>query len=290
MFAVISGLGGKTWEPVHRFCETAALPCLFPNIDLPVDAEQDFYPVYFSRGVLLEAQLIAHDLLGRVSTAQPARVIQVYRANDIGVAAARALQENPGLRGMKVETRVLPAGGAAADVSAALRDLHPHDELVLWLRPADLAALPARLPPIAHVLASGIMANLENAPLSAEWRTVTRLAYPFDPPDQRAVRMNYPLGWFKVRRIPVVAERVQSDTYLACGIVVETLNEMLDSFVRDYLIERIEVMLSHRLITGYYPRQGLAPGQRFASKGGYLMRFAGPQGIKLIADGEWTVP
>ncbi len=55
VFAVISGIGRRTWEPVHRFCQSEAIPCLMPNIDLPVTAESDFYPVYFSRGVLLEA-------------------------------------------------------------------------------------------------------------------------------------------------------------------------------------------------------------------------------------------
>jgi len=59
VFAVISGVGGKTWVPVHEFCEQAQVPCLFPNVDLPVDAEQDFYDVYLSKGVRLEAQLIA---------------------------------------------------------------------------------------------------------------------------------------------------------------------------------------------------------------------------------------
>jgi hypothetical protein len=56
---VISGIGGRTREPVHRFCQGESIPCLLPNIDLPVVAEQDFYPVYFSRGVLLEADVIA---------------------------------------------------------------------------------------------------------------------------------------------------------------------------------------------------------------------------------------
>ena len=56
VFAILSGLGGRTWAPVHRFCEAAALPCVLPNVDLPVVAEQDFYSVYFSRGVLLEAR------------------------------------------------------------------------------------------------------------------------------------------------------------------------------------------------------------------------------------------
>jgi hypothetical protein len=87
-----------------------------------------------------------------------------------------------------------------------------------------------------------------------------------------------------------VAERVQTDTYVACGILAETLNEMLDSFVRDYLVERVEVMLGHRMVNGYYPRLSLAPGQRFASKGAYLVRFADQAGTTLVADGDWTVP
>jgi hypothetical protein len=88
----------------------------------------------------------------------------------------------------------------------------------------------------------------------------------------------------------VVAERVQTDTYLACVILSETIGHMLDSFVRDYLVERVEVMLSHRLVNAHYPRLGLAPGQRFASKGGYLARFTQPRGPQLVADGDWVAP
>jgi hypothetical protein len=72
--------------------------------------------------------------------------------------------------------------------------------------------------------------------------------------------------------------------------VSETLNHMVDTFVRDYLVERIEGMLEHRIITGYYPRLTLAPGQRFASKGGYVVHFAEPKGTRIIADGDWIVP
>jgi len=35
VFAVISGLGGRSWAPVHAFCERAALPCLFPTSRRP---------------------------------------------------------------------------------------------------------------------------------------------------------------------------------------------------------------------------------------------------------------
>jgi hypothetical protein len=133
------------------------------------------------------------------------------------------------------------------------------------------------------------MAGLERAPLPAAWRGPARLSYPFDLPAQRRVRLDFPLGWFKVRSLPLVAERVQVDTYLACAILSETLGHMLDSFVRDYLVERIEALLGHRLVNGYYPRRGLAPGQRFASKGGYLVRLD-PGAAGVVADGPWIVP
>jgi hypothetical protein len=65
---------------------------------------------------------------------------------------------------------------------------------------------------------------------------------------------------------------------------------MADSFVRAYLVEQIQGMLEHRIITGYYPHLTLAPNQRFASKGGYLAHFSDNRGTQLIADGTWTVP
>jgi len=34
----------------------------------------------------------------------------------------------------------------------------------------------------------------------------------------------------------------------------------------------------------------LGPGQRFASKGGYVVRFADATGTRVVPEGEWTVP
>jgi len=134
------------------------------------------------------------------------------------------------------------------------------------------------------------MGGLERAPLPAGWREGARMAYPVDLPGQRVARVDYALGWFRIRKIPVVEQKVQVDTYLACGVMSETLNHMVDAFVRDYLIERIEMMLDHRALTGFYPRLTLAPGQRFASKGGYIVRFSDREGAKITPVSEWLTP
>jgi hypothetical protein len=290
VFAVISGIGGNNWAPVHRFCEAQSLPCLFPNVDLPVVAESDFDNLYLSRGVLLEAQLLARELKEQLGKSNLHRVLQVYRSADVGRKAAAALSASLTDAGLTITDRPLAAGAGARELGAALRASGAADALVLWLRPNDLAALgplPSRL---SLVLMSGRMGGLERAPLPSEWRGITRMAYPFDLPERRRVRVDYPLGWFSIRKIPVVEEQVQTDTYLACGIISDTINHMADTFVRDYLVERIEEMLEHRLVTGYYPRLALAAGQRFASKGGYIVRFADPSGRRIVATSDWITP
>ena len=116
------------------------------------------------------------------------------------------------------------------------------------------------------------------------------MTYPYELPNRRATLLNYPIGWFKVHNLPILDERTQVNTYIVCSILVDTFGQMLDNFVRDYLVERLEATLDSRLVVGYYSRLGLAPGQRFASKGGYLVRFTGPSGIQIAPTSDWVVP
>src|SRR5258708_17356659 len=109
VFAVISGLGGKTWARVHHFCEQATLPCLFPNVDLPVVAEKDFYSLYLSQGVLLEAQLVARRLGDAKIVPTAGRIVQIYRVGDIGEPAAKALAKAGTAGGYRIPDDALRA-------------------------------------------------------------------------------------------------------------------------------------------------------------------------------------
>ena len=288
VLAVISGLGGRTWAPVQAFCEKEEVPCLFPNVEAPpADANRDFYSLYFSKGVLLEAGLIAHGI-AKLGPGKP-RVDQIYRGGDSGEAGAATLATALGRLGIHVTNHVLSRRASGRAVVQAARKSTNASALVLWLRPPDIAALEDLGQPNATVFMSGLLGGLEHAPLPASWRSQTYLAYPFDLPENRRINIDFALGWFRIRQIPVVDLQVQADTYLACGLLAETLSHMADTFVPDYLVERMQGMLDHRIITGYYPRLSLAPGQRFASKGGYLIHFPEP-GVQLATKQDWLVP
>lgn len=290
VWAVISGIGGAHWRPVHEFCESEALPCLLPNVDLPVDLEGSFYTLYYSRGVLLEADLIAERLRGEASARL--RVRQIVGHDERGAAAAQELERVLAGSSLSIRTERLAAGDPAGPGRDTLaRMAQDADVVVLWLDADELRSLADPVPAgVKSVFASGLMGGLEGAPLSPSWRMQVRMTYPFDLPQSRRTRLSFAERWFKMHDIAARDERILVDTYLACSIASEAVGHMQDTFTRDYLLERIEDLISHRLVTGYYPRLGLAQGQRFASKGGYIVRFVSTPDSGIAAESEWLTP
>jgi len=292
VLAVVSGMGNANWAPVQEFCDAHGLPCLFPNVDVPIDDERYYYSLFFSRGLPLEAALIAGTIVDHgPDGVAPTAVIQVFRDGDSGQAAAAALQQELSTHGIRVGNIVVPAGQGGAAVAEALRTADRSVPWVLWLRSPDLAALGDVGAAPATVYVSGLLAGLENAALRDDWKPRVRMAYPFELPERRAVRLRYPENWFAIRKIDIVDEPMQVDTYLACGMLAETLSHMADNFSQALLVEMLQMAIEKRLFnTGYYPHLTLGKNQHFASKGGYMVRFADAHGSRLVADGGWVVP
>jgi hypothetical protein len=286
VFALISGVSEGTWEPVQRFCERLGLPCWFPTVDLPVVTGTDYYTAYFSGGVVLEAQVLARRLLDeRLAT----RVVQIRSAEEAAAGAARALRKALESSGIRIEERVLRKVDSA-ELREALADVGSSEAVVFWLRGRDvaqLAGVPARG---ARAYFSAILAQGEHAPLPPAWKTQARILYPFELPEKRRAKTTRFHAWLKTRNLKLVDERLQADTYLASLLMAEKVEEMLESLYRDYLLERAESILSERLPTVIYHRLSLGPDQRFASKGGYIARFASPDSSVLVAETSWIVP
>jgi cytochrome c len=282
-FALVSGISDGEWAPVHDFCERWGVPCWFPTVDLPVAAEDDFYSLYFSGGVALEAQLLASQL------PQPElkRVIQLRGGDGAAAGGARALAAALANSGLRVEERAI-AGLDAATLRAALVDTTSADAVVFWLRPADLARLAEVPVPRARVYFSTTLAGDDPAQFPLAWRAQAELVEPFALSAERRANLSRFHVWLRTRGLELVDERVQSEAWLACQLLAEKIDEMLETLTRDYLIERAEAFVSMHMTTGLYHRLSLGPAQRFASKGGYLARFA-PDGA-IVAASDWTVP
>lgn len=357
VFAVLSGVGGGQWAPIHAFCEARELPCWFPSVEAPpVTAGQDFYSLYFSAGVDLEAEVLA----GRLQAHPLRRLVQVHLGDAVGVQGASRLAarleqhaKSRGLPPLDVRTVALPGGQGAAALRAALTralaNLQPDEAVMLWWPEDRLDVLDAVQPPAGPKFLSARMAPLAAERLPSAWRLPgSTVVYPFQPPQKRHATLFHMHAWLKERGLAVRDEVLQSEVFFAVSYFADTLTDMLDNLHRDYLVERAENMLSVRegqksedeareLIsakhqkapggggsqgatarlsmtgvrlaeertprplpgrradvdvkregTSIYPRLSLAPGQRFASKGAYLLGFTTSGAPETHP--EWIVP
>lgn len=289
VFAVLSGLGGGEWAPVHRFCAEAGVPCLLPNTDVAGAEEESFYSFYFSRGVRLDALVLARHLAEQ--GAGHRRVVQVSRPYGAGMAAAAAMREALNGTPLRVEDRALPAEGERA---AWLVGLGPGDALVLWLAEADVVALlrdgqwPSGGP---AVFFSGSLAPPERLP-AGEWRAAARFVHALEVPGRLERRIGLGLGpWLARLALRLEDARLQGHTLAACVVLTEALTRLRGVWLRDYLVETIEAgMAAHAAETVLLPRFAFGPGQRFASKGAYLGRYADSRSSLLVIEPGLIVP
>ncbi len=287
VFAVISGLVEAPWDPVGQFCEQNRLPCLFPNNELPSLAAQN-YSLFFNRGVALEGSVAARYLQQQSGVK---KTVQLHSKKPGGRVPAEAF--TAAFNSAMVDT--YPFAGEKALQSRfaqLLSNQPPVDQLIIW--PADqIAATWQQLidnPTVAKriILPS---AALEQQPVTLPAALKERLyfVYPYELPSAYHPRTFRVRGWMRSRRLTLNYPRLQMNTYYALTTVQYGLDHIVDQFSRDYLLEFIEHEAENSLNPGTFPRLSLGPGQRFASKGAYVVQIKADSD-EIEPSSEWIVP
>ena len=272
VFAVLAGVGGSHWQPIHNFCEKLEVACLFPNTNLPTIREGDFYSVYFSKGLTLEAEALA-EFLRTDQAHHHTRIVQVYRDEPQGNIPATALRQvmqvNGGI-GLK-DYPIAPKEKIDTTFWRRLMKTERPDSLVLWLSEQDLSSLELSGPlPHAvylsgHLLKGQLPTSLKPPPnkvyLVSPWSTQQSR-------DERFTRMQ---AWMETENLTVTDELLQGNVLWLLWLVDDAVEQITDHFSPDYLIERIEDMMGNLGNSSLYPRISLGPGQRFAAKGCYIL-------------------
>ncbi|HKI04801.1 MAG TPA: SCO family protein [Thermoanaerobaculia bacterium] len=316
VFVLLSGIGVGEWRPVHDFCERQEVPCLFPNTDLPVVSPPGAYALYLSPGLTVEAEALARRLgedeglqglqgqqrrqrdrdlqslqslrsLQSLPVPMPGRVVQVYR--EAGRVPAQALRNAL----PSVTERAVPSGEALTPAfwQRLVRETRP-DVLVLWLGPEDAASLGPAEDAFAGVrqlvFSYSLLEEAEPA-IPAGLRRKAWLTWPFALPGQDEPLAYRVRAWMRARRVEPAHERLQLDTWFALAVTDHSLVHLVESFSRDFFVESVEEETENALSPGVFPSLSLSPGQRFASKGSYVVRLAdGATGVEAV--GGWIVP
>ena len=310
VFAVLSGVGGAEWRPVHRFCEQNRIPCVLPVIEVAPDGDPSFYAVYFSPGVPLEARLLARYWSdeARAGKGAPERVVQVF-ADVTGKEAANALEAALGDLGVKSMLRRLRPTVPAA----ALDTVDADTTLVLWLRPPEIEQLVQAMPDgpgAGEVVVSALLAPPESTLLPPAWKARLTFVSLFDDLGVQGELAKLRLRrWLDRNGIPHGENlRPQADAYAACYLFAKALAEISGQEVRrpsvplgrEHVLEMLETLVdkysdgttqvdpdSH---VALYGRMSLGPQQRMAVRGGALLRYASPDSDRLVPGSDRIVP
>jgi len=292
VFALVSGITTGAWQPVHAFCEQGEIPCLFPNTDLPVTSGDDYYSVYFSKGMSLEAEALAKHLRREAATAP---IVQVYRDATPGAVAAAALRRALKRDGLiHVRDRRIGAGEPipAGVWQELLRD-NTSAWLVLWLSGEDLPdldALTGQADESGRIyVSSSLLGNLPPAVPDGLRRKLYAI-HPFDLPEDAARRSRPVNVWLRSNGVESGDARLQMNALFTATVVAQALKHVGSNFYRDYFLERVEHTLDSMVTPSAYPKLTLAPHQRFASKGCYIVRVSRADDGAIGPANEWIVP
>jgi hypothetical protein len=257
--------------------------------------ERDFYTVYFSRGMPLEADAVADHLADEGRPGAP--VVQVYRAGDPRAeSAAAALRRRVTGRGGQVTDIAIGTPEAGSDhfwpSTLARAD---GGTAVLWVDAHDLGdALAAQAGPgPERIYLSSTLYGIEPGRIAPESLGRVYVVHARETPARMRVLLARSTGWLKANRIyaPDSLE-VQANAFFALKITGEAIQGMRQFYVREFMLERMEHLMENATYTSVFPRLTLAPGQRFVSKGAYITQFPadGTGGKDLTSVTDWAVP
>jgi len=295
VFALLSGLSYRPWEPVHAFCEARQIPCLLPLTDLPHLEEPSWYTLYFSKGPFQEGEAAAAYLADQGEAVAGRPLLQVVAATPEARALARGFASGWADHGRSpVQTLYLRPGQRpeAAQLLASSRG--PGEPiLLLWTGPEAYLALAGLLRrPGALAFLSTTLLGRKVWELPQALRDQVLLTYPyrlFRPP----ASMQAPDGTAPeaLAQLSLAAgdtqRRVRSRAFAVMKTLAEAVSRLGRDYYRDALLDACGQMMDDEETD--YERLSFGPGQRFASKGCYVVRLPKGRLHAFLKQSAWVI-
>jgi hypothetical protein len=256
----------------------------------PVISETGWYTLYLSKGYYQEGETAARYLNMNMSK-QQGKVVQIVQPSPEGQALARGFKETWQETGHpEVTTVVMDQSDETSE--KVLR------ELILRERPSALAvwAGDSTLQTLQH------LASIEDSPrfifvsvtslgkemvsVPEKIRTATYITYPFRLPAAEE-RYNLYIAPFKGNTGRLPTDIFLKQSYDTTILLTAALMDMRGKYFRDNFLDVIGMMRDQDL--PLYERLSFGPGQRYASKGCYIVQIGAGTGAEMIRKSDWVI-
>ncbi|RPI32885.1 MAG: amino acid ABC transporter substrate-binding protein, partial [Nitrospiraceae bacterium] len=290
VFALIGGMVKGDWRPIHDFTEENHIPSLFPITDFPVVSETDWYTLYLSKGFYQEGESAARYLNSIAETLEGKAVIEVVRDSIEGRTLSRGFQETWLETGHQPAVSVTLKKGEPPTAKLLDQVLTGKKQytLVLWDGPEALTALEAIAAsankPERILISSGYLGK-SFLTLNEGLRDITFITYPLGLSQEKfGYRFDIPL---MKKKVSEDAEKILKKTYSLLNMLTQALIEMRGNYYRDNFLDVIGMMKDQR--DPLYERLSFGPGQRYASKGCYIVQLGKGPNPELIKKSDWVI-
>lgn len=294
VFAILGGISNGSWQPIHDFCEARRLPCLFPITDLPVVSETDWYTFYFNKGYYQEGEATARFLNRNGELAEKTQIVQIVQDSPAGKALAAGFQktwsdlERPAVTSLTLKSSQLRD---PKFYSAVLEEKKP-GVLLLWTDAEILPGLPAMLARQAtptQVYLSSSYLGKQTLSIPESVRDNIYLTYPYRLTPYVGSKEGFDAA------VPILTtakdignDRITSRTNtMLRQLTQQGLKLLYDNLYRDHLFDVMSMQMDQ--IVRDYERLSFGPGQRYVSKGCYIIQLGQGAATALQPKSEWVI-
>jgi hypothetical protein len=295
VFAVLGGISNGDWQHIHNFCEEQHLPCLFPITDFPVISETGWYTYYLSKGYFQEGESAARFVNRTDGLSSETRIVQIVQDSPAGRALASGFGETWRKLTLKPVTTLTLSKSQLSDPLVLAKTLQEHKPgvVLLW---ADTELVP-RLPDVTSHLAAPARIFVSSSYLGKQTVTIPEavrdkvfITYPY----RLTPYVGSKLG--PDSKVPIVASakifgdrRIASRTGTTLSqITFQAMGQLNDNLYRDYLLDIMGMMMDQ--VVPDYEQLSFGSGQRYASRGCYIVQLGKGASPALLPKSEWVIP
>ena len=294
VFLLLGGMVTGSWSPIHEFCEKNRIPSIFPITDLPVISENDWYTLYFSKGYYQEGEAAAKYLGRGLEPPLDKPIVQVFRENDEGKALSQGFTDSWQKLGTTplINKTIAANETIGVDFWKNLSAAHRDAVLLLWLGSEDLAGVES-LSELQEkpfmVIVSSTMYGKPLSSLPDKIRGFTYITYPYGLPEEREMVLASVDRFYRSRNIHPANKAISMKVYSYFHLFSQAFNGMKNNRYRDFFLDLLDMLEDQVGYSVMYPRLSFGPGQRYASKGCYIVTLTEGPEPKLIKKTDWII-
>jgi hypothetical protein len=302
VFALLSGITKGQWQPIHQFCEDNRIPSILPITDYPVISDTDWFTIYFSKGLYQEGEGAARHLNSVAEALRHKTVVEVVRDSPEGRALSKGFQETWQTLGHRSAVTVILKKEELLTTEFLERIVKREKPaaLLVWDGPGALRAIEALggsgdRPGMVFVSSSYLGETIWT--LREDARDLIYLTYPYRLPQDEESYKNMVESFMGIRNFQGDKLIILKRVYSAVQVFSQALVGMNGNYYRDYLLDLFGMTMGANgmglweqdAVYPLYERFSFGPGQRYASKGCYIVQLTKGSKSELVKRSDWAI-